>query len=73
MLPAAVATTLAGQFAGLYLPFLQEVLPTEPVTGIDLLGVFLASALRYAAARPDRVLFRRKRAAVLPTAPGTGS
>jgi P-type Ca2+ transporter type 2C len=53
--------TLALQFAGLYLPFLQELLHTDPLTGLDLAVVFLAATLGYAAIRLDRVLFRRKR------------
>ena len=64
MLPAAVAAALALQFAGLYLPFLQDLLHTEPLTGIDLLVVFLASTAGYAAVRLDRILFRRTRPAV---------
>jgi P-type Ca2+ transporter type 2C len=63
LLPAAVATALGLQFAGLYLPFLQELLHTQPLTGLDLAVVFLASTLGYAAVRLDRVLFRRKRPA----------
>lgn len=63
MLFAAVATALALQFAGLYLPFLQDLLHTEPLTGLDLLVVFLLSTLGYAAIRLDRMLFRRKRPA----------
>ena len=61
-MPAAVAA-LGLQFAGLYLPFLQELLHTQPLTGLDLAVVFLASTLGYAAVRLDRVLFRRKRPA----------
>ena len=70
LLPAAVAAALALQFAGLYLLFLQELLHTEPLTGIDLLVVFLLSTLGYAAVRLDRVLFRRRRPA---DPPGTAS
>jgi Ca2+-transporting ATPase len=51
------------QFAGLYLPFLQELLHTQPLTGLDLAVVFLASTLGYAAVRLDRVVFRRQRPA----------
>ena len=40
MLPAAVAAALALQFAGLYLPFLHELLHTKPLTGLDLAVVF---------------------------------
>jgi Ca2+-transporting ATPase len=61
MLPAAVAAALGLQFAGLYLPFLQELLHTEPLTAVDLAVVFAASTLGYAAVRLDRILFRRKR------------
>jgi Ca2+-transporting ATPase len=61
MLPAAIAAALALQFAGLYLPFLQDLLHTQPLTGLDLLVVFLASTLGYAAVRLDRILFRRIR------------
>jgi len=63
MLLAAVAGALALQFAGLYLPFLQELLHTQPLTGLDLLVVFLLSTLGYAAVRLDRILFRRQRPA----------
>lgn len=62
MLLAAVAIALALQFAGLYLPFLQDLLHTEPLTGLDLFVVFLLSTLGYAAIRLDRLLFRRRRA-----------
>ncbi len=61
MLPAAVAAALGLQFAGLYLPFLQELLHTQPLTVLDLAVVFGASTLGYAAVRLDRILFRRKR------------
>ena len=49
--------------AAVTLPFLQELLHTQPLTGLDLAVVFLASTLGYAAVRLDRVLFRRKRPA----------
>ncbi|HUY49376.1 MAG TPA: cation-transporting P-type ATPase [Streptosporangiaceae bacterium] len=62
LLPAAVAAALALQFAGLYVPLFRELLHTQPLTGTDLLVVFLLSSLGYAAVRLDRVLFRRKRA-----------
>jgi P-type Ca2+ transporter type 2C len=60
MLPAAVAAALGLQFAGLYLPFFQELLHTQPLTAVDLAVVFLASTLGYAAVRLDRILFRRE-------------
>jgi Ca2+-transporting ATPase len=72
MLPAAVAAALALQFAGLYLPFLQELLHTQPLTGLDLAVVFLASTLGYAAIRLDRILFRRTRPASPPEAASGG-
>jgi magnesium-transporting ATPase (P-type) len=72
LLPAAVATALALQFAWLYLPLLQELLHTKPLTGIDLLVVFLLSSLGYAAVRLDRVLFRRQRPAD-PHGPASGA
>jgi Ca2+-transporting ATPase len=68
MLPAAVAAALALQFAAVYLPFLQELLHTKPLTSLDLAVVFLASTLGYAAIRLDRILFRRKRTAAPPGA-----
>ena len=61
MLLAAVTAALALQFAGLYLPFLQELLHTQPLTSLDLLVVFLLSTLGYAAVRLDRIMFRRPR------------
>jgi Ca2+-transporting ATPase len=52
----AVAGALGLQFAGLYLPFLNDLLKTEPLSGLDLLVVFALSALGYAAIRLDRVV-----------------
>ena len=66
MLLVAVAGALALQFAGLYLPLLRHLLHTTPLTGTDLLVVFLLSSLGYAAVRLDRVMFRRKRPAAAP-------
>lgn len=54
----AVAGALGLQFAGLYLPFLNDLLKTKPLTGLDLLVVFALSTLGYAAIRLDRVLHR---------------
>ena len=56
-----VRPALGLQFAGLYLPFLQELLHTQPLTAFDLAVVFAAATLGYAAVRLDRILFRRKR------------
>jgi Ca2+-transporting ATPase len=52
----AVAGALGLQLAGLYLPFLNNLLKTEPLTGLDLLVVVALSTLGYAAIRLDRVL-----------------
>jgi P-type Ca2+ transporter type 2C len=58
LLPAAVAAALALQLAGLYLPFLRDLLHTQPLTLADLAVVFALSALGYAAVRLDRLLHR---------------
>ena len=74
MLPAAIAAALSLQLAGLYVPFLRQLLHTHPLTGLDLLVVFVLSSLGYAAIRLGRVLFRRKRPADPPDdPPGTVS
>ena len=54
----AVAGALGLQFAAVYLPFLNDLLKTEPLTGLDLLVVFVLSILGYAAIRLDRVVHR---------------
>jgi P-type Ca2+ transporter type 2C len=59
-LPAAIAAALALQFAGLYLPFLRDLLHTQPLPATDLLIVCALSSLGYAAVRLDRVLHRDK-------------
>jgi Ca2+-transporting ATPase len=56
----AVAGALGLQFAGLYLPFLQDLLHTKPLTLTDLAVVFALSGLGYAAIRLDRVLHKPK-------------
>ena len=56
----AVAGAVGLQFAGLYLPFLQDLLHTKPLTLTDLAVVFALSALGYAAIRLDRVLHKPK-------------
>ncbi|MGH3233940.1 MAG: hypothetical protein ACRDOH_11925 [Streptosporangiaceae bacterium] len=44
-------------------PLLRELLHTVPLTGTGLLVVFLRSPfLGYAAVRPGRIVFRRRRA-----------
>ena len=59
-LPAAIAASLALQLAGLYLPFLRDLLHTQPLPATDLLIVLALSTLGYAAVRLDRVLHRDK-------------
>ncbi|MBO0815631.1 MAG: cation-transporting P-type ATPase [Actinobacteria bacterium] len=54
----AVAGALGLQFAGLYLPFLNDLLKTTPLSGLDLLVVVALSTLGYAAIRLDRVVHR---------------
>jgi len=54
----SVGVALGLQFAGLYLPFLNHLLKTQPLTALDLLVVVALSALGYAAIRLDRVLHR---------------
>ncbi|HEX6932624.1 MAG TPA: HAD-IC family P-type ATPase, partial [Streptosporangiaceae bacterium] len=56
----AVAGALGLQFAGLYLPFLQDLLHTKPLTLADLAVVLALSALGYAAIRLDRVVHKSK-------------
>ena len=54
----AVAGALALQLAGLYLPFLHDLLHTQPLTVADLLIVAVLSALGYVAIRLDRVVHK---------------
>jgi len=58
---AAIAAAFALQFAGLYLPFLNDLLKTKPLSPIDLLIVCALSTLGYAAVRLDRVMHQDKR------------
>ena len=59
-LPAAIAASLALQLAGLYLPFLRDLLHTQPLPATDLLIVCALSSLGYAAVRLDRIVHRDK-------------
>jgi P-type Ca2+ transporter type 2C len=52
----AVAAALGLQFAGLYLPFLNDLLKTRPLGMTDLLIVCALSTLGYAATRIDRIV-----------------
>jgi Ca2+-transporting ATPase len=56
MLPVAIASALALQLAGLYLPPLRDLLGTRPLTGPELALVIVLSTLGYAAVRLDRRL-----------------
>jgi Ca2+-transporting ATPase len=57
---AAIATALALQFAGLYIPLLNSLLKTEPLSVTDLAIVCVLSTLGYAAVRLDRIMHRDK-------------
>jgi len=59
-LPAAIAASLALQLAGLYVPFLRDLLHTQPLPVTDLLIVGALSTLGYAAVRLDRIVHRGK-------------
>jgi Ca2+-transporting ATPase len=52
----SVAGAFALQLAGLYLPFLNDLLKTRPLSWLDLIVVLALSTLGYAAIRLDRVL-----------------
>ncbi|MEU4652306.1 cation-translocating P-type ATPase [Nocardia fluminea] len=56
MLLVAVATAVALQLAGLYVPALREVLGTEPLSGFELLIAGSVSILGYVVVRLDRVI-----------------
>ena len=62
-LPAAIAAALALQVAGLYVPFLRDLLHTQPLPVTDLLIVCALSFLGYAAVRLDRIVHRDKESA----------
>jgi Ca2+-transporting ATPase len=59
-LPAAITAALALQLAGLYVPFLCDLLHTQPLPLTDLLIVGALSCLGYAAIRLDRIVHRDK-------------
>jgi Ca2+-transporting ATPase len=61
MLLAAVAGALALQFGGLYLPPLQRLLGTQPLSLPDLIIVCAAATVGYAAIRLDRIIHPTKR------------
>jgi P-type Ca2+ transporter type 2C len=54
----AIAAALGLQFAGLYLPFLNDLLKTRPLSLTELAVVCALSTLGYAAIRLDRVIHR---------------
>ncbi len=66
----AIAAALGLQFAALYLPFLNDLLKTKPLTLADIGIVCALSTLGYAAVRLDRVVHREKPRRVLPSDPG---
>jgi Ca2+-transporting ATPase len=57
---AAIAAALGLQFAGVYLPLLNNLLKTEPLSVTDLVIVCALSTLGYAAVRLDRIVYRDK-------------
>jgi Ca2+-transporting ATPase len=59
-LPVAIVAALGLQFAGLYLPFLNDLLKTQPLSITDLVIVCALSTLGYAAVRLDRIVHRDK-------------
>jgi Ca2+-transporting ATPase len=61
MLLVAVAGALGLQFAGLYLPFLRDLLGTQPLSLVDIAVCGLLSTLGYAAIRLDRIVHPGKR------------
>lgn len=74
----AGAGALSLQFAGLSLPFRNDLLKTRPLTGLELLVVFAVSTLGYAAIRLDRVMhkdgrWRPRTSFRRPGAPGGGA
>ena len=69
-LPAAIAAALALQVAALYVPFLRDLLHTQPLPVTDLLIVGALACLGYAAVRLDRVVHRDKTAATARHRPG---
>jgi Ca2+-transporting ATPase len=60
MLLLAVAGAMLLQLAGIYLPLLQDLLNTEPLSPIELLVVAVASWLGYVAVKLDRLLHPRR-------------
>jgi Ca2+-transporting ATPase len=55
---AAIAAALGLQFASLYLPFLNDLLKTKPLSLTDLVVVCALATLGYAAVRLDRIIHR---------------
>jgi Ca2+-transporting ATPase len=56
----AISAALGLQFAGLYVPFLNDLLKTKPLTLTDIAIVSALSTLGYAAVRLDRIIHREK-------------
>ncbi|MFI5719548.1 cation-translocating P-type ATPase [Nocardia sp. NPDC051750] len=67
LLLVAVAGAMLLQLAGLYVPFLRELLGTEPLALPDLLMVSAVSVLGYVAVRLDRFLHPPRRRPVMAT------
>jgi len=61
LLLVAVAGALLAQIAGLYVPFLRDLLGTHSLAGVDLLILCAVSALGYVALKADRLIFPERR------------
>ncbi|MBS2965458.1 cation-transporting P-type ATPase [Actinocrinis puniceicyclus] len=56
LLPVAIAGALVLQLAGLYVPVLQDLLNTQPLSAFELLVVAVLSSLGYVALKLDRLI-----------------
>jgi Ca2+-transporting ATPase len=61
LLLVAVTGALLAQIAGLYVPFLRDLLGTHSLAGADLLILCAVSALGYVALKADRLIFPERR------------
>jgi Ca2+-transporting ATPase len=56
----AVIATIVLQFALLYVPFMQNIFDTQPLSATDFLVAFIASAIVFVAVEIDKWLVRRR-------------
>jgi Ca2+-transporting ATPase len=59
MIWAVIATFLL-QFALLYIPFMQQIFETEPLTASDFVIAVIASAIVFVAVEMDKWIGRRR-------------